>query len=436
MANGYGIGGFASGLAEGLRTGQETRARQEALRLAREDREDRGAYKAALEGLGDVNSSGTVGPEGNLVSQNGYDTLQSAYNRVNSILDPKRREQYLQAYAQKVGSIAARPLQDAAMALQAGDTERAMAALQPINTLTGGNSMFSFSLNDKGKVVNGSGTEVNGAHLMGALEFLKQNPSGALQAIFQGDEAARSAANEDRKLADAENRTRAMDDYYKALNAHYERADAVDLLAELNDQLAATGQSGLKPADIKRVDDMMERTLDKGSFASLWTKDPLLYGGLAKQIAHLNGVASGNMTPDEAARNAAVLYWGISGDRISEDDLADLEDEFGEDFKPESFSLQPMDNGTVAVQLENGQGFFVPESYVRPYMEQRAAQRAEQAKHQGPPTPAPTWEPTPPDPSGGRRREQRGRSAIDINEWARSMTEDIKPGTVRNRRRP
>lgn len=415
MANPNAFGSFAEGITRGVEFAQDSRTRYERNQLLKEDREDRTAYKGAVGALGDINATGGVGPEGNLVSKPGADVLGDAYNRINNILDPKRREQYLQAYAAKVSQIAAQPLMDAASAIQAGDSERAMAALAPINNLTGAGSMFSFSVNDKGEVVNGSGTKVMPQHLTAALQFLQNNPEAAFGSIFAGDKAALEADLAERGIATKEETNELRAALNEIYQNHYERADAIDLLDALNDARALTGQSPLKPVDIDRLHKATDKAIENDQLAfGIAAVDSAGFRGLAKAIVDLNSGAGNALRPDDAVKLATDLYMRMHGEKMPDDIVELAGDSQREGVIQEARDADGNPTGTYVVSYDSGEQILIPDIYVNDYLS------AQQAANQPPPpeedrSPA---LPTEPRPSGPTRRAQRSAlSTLDPLEF-------------------
>jgi len=476
----FNLNQFAGGLSKGISQGIEDYNRYEVGQERRNKRQERETYKAALGELEGI-QAGTDFTDAQERQAAGLgndfmgpppetDTgtvLQQVYqNSKAKVIDPQMRAELDKAFMGKVQQYMSPYLLDAQNALNSGmpdKAEKAAAALTEavrfVSPEARSKMGYSFSVNDAGEVVNANGKKVGPEHMMAALQFGMQNPGQAMEILFgaglKRDEAAlnerKTTALEDRVGIDqsrAETASKAQaatEAYYKRLSEHYERADATDLLGELNDLAAAGGAGGLEPADVKRVNDMVDAAMVSGTNQTLISKDPTQIAGVAKQIAILNGAAQGKISADDAVRLSTELYYHLNEATLSDDEKEMLTEQYGPEFFDQGdIVLRPIkDRNGVRIDMPNGENFVIPTPYVQPYIDkQQAAEQQRNAAEASRAAIAYDKSINPPEPvtqastAGSRRRPQAKGGGVTISGAIENLIGDVPKEGRRGRNKP
>lgn len=428
------IGNFREGLALG-RNIRDTRETRRALRDLRDVELDSTGRPVRTDaqlreeaGVGE-DFMGPPPP----TQDTGYDAISAAVDRANNILNPEMKARYQEALAAKLSTVAVPYANAAIQGMQTGNPEQAAAAMNAMGRIAGGDTPFQYEVNEDGKVVSKDGTELTEAHVMAGVQLLKQNPEQALDTLFKGRETTRKAGLEERAQTDAEARTRSLEERNRIMQEHYERADAVKLVGEINDFRAAAGLPALKPADVDRYRKAVDTAIDNDMMASsLASIDSAGYRGLTKSIALVN---YGDIQPDDALHLASDLFIEMNRDRLP-DDVLDMAAESARGQRTiqlqEAMNEDGSSTGLVQITFSTGETILTPDIYVGSYMrgqqaKERAAQEA-RARNMKPPLP-PRQQPS----AGAVRREQRGRGGVDFLDWTGGAVDDRRARAQRSR---
>lgn len=210
MANGYGIGGFASGLAEGLRTGQETRLRQELIRKRKRENRREKAIDDVRGEIADSTGEGALttpqralqGPTPNgeqLMSVDGAKRIQSMLtqamltgdeNSINAVKDMGRRTAMFHVMK----------------ARQAQDPEEELASLNEAGRVIGLGDA-SFSRDKQGNLLDPFGNTVTPDRRPALYNYIAQqfnDPANAARMYGEDMRMDRAEGREDKRLGLAE----------------------------------------------------------------------------------------------------------------------------------------------------------------------------------------------------------------------------------------